>query len=94
MKKFMLGCLITLVLLGFFIPNEYIYLLKMVRYQQVGDGCLSDEEKIQEKIVRYRDERMVLARKFFACVKNKQNFIERVLIPVPEEWVSTSSDSK
>ena len=95
MIKIIFGCLITLFLVSFLVPREYIDLAKMLRYSKLSEGCLSDEEEKNMRIKNIpKEEQEAIARKTFACIKDKQNFIERVFIPVPEEWLATSSSSE
>lgn len=95
MKKIILGCFITLVFLALVIPREYINLAKFLRYNQLSEGCLSDEEERKMKMKNVSmEEQDAIARKAFTCIKNKQNFVERTLIPVPEEWFVAPAESR
>lgn len=95
MKKILLGCLITVVLLGIFVPHEYFNLAKMFRYSQLSAGCLNDEEERKMRLKNIsREEQEAIARKTFLCIKSKQNFIERALTPIPNGWLDPSSASK
>jgi hypothetical protein len=93
MKKIMLGFIAAVVLIVFLVPDEYINLAKFLRYYKLSEGCISIEEerKMKAKTIS-REEQEAIARKTFTCIKNKQSFIERSILPVPEDWLSTSHD--
>jgi len=94
MKKIMLGFVVAVALIVFLVPDEYVNLAKFLRYHKLSEGCISTDEERKMKVKNIsREEQDAIARKTFTCIKNKQNFIERALIPVPEEWFSSGSKS-